>query len=530
MKIVFGWIAVLVMVVNVLSAQTDLTPGIKMIGNENFGDATAFFERIMQTEPKNGLPIYYLAKIKYELEDYKSAEDLFDKAVATDKKCVLCLIGQAQMWQENGKTMEADKAMTYIALKNKKSAPVLAAIGDAYLYSRTPNYTKAIEYLGQSRDVDPKIGSTWAHLGDAYTKDNQAGNAMTAYETAVRKDNANVEAYISMAKIWRATKNKDQAIENLETAIKLSPEFAPAYKALYETYLKFGEDKKVLPILEKYVSLAGSDEMAKLRLIRFMHTEAKDYDRVIQNAMELKKTSKDPSIDRWLAYAHAEKENYVVADSFFTILQKNMESMKEEPYDADYFYKGKVAMGLQNYDAALENYHKLWDKDPAGRTEVLGNLAKKLYDAKDFDNAIRFYKEKALYADLDVSEQYLYAGAYYAKKDYTNALIEFRKLVEKSPNYAIGWYNIAMCVEKSDPEHLTYPAIDDYKKFIEVVNGLSDQEKEYYKNYLINAYMYLGYGYVNKEDTKSAKSAFEQVLSLNPSHPKAKEYVDILSK
>lgn len=530
MKIVFSWVAVLFMMVNVLVAQSDLTPGIKMIANENFGDATAFFEKVMHAEPKNGLPLYYLGKIKYELEEYDAAEALFDQAVTTDKKCVLCSIGQAQMWMETGKKMEADKAFTYIALKNKKSATVYAAIGDAYLYSRTPNYAKAIEYLGQSRDMDPNVGSTWAHLGDAYTKDNQAGNAMNSYETAVRKDNSNVEAYISMARIWSATKNKDQAIENLETAIQLSPEFAPAYKALYETYMRFGEDKKVLPVLEKYVSLAGTDELAKIRLIRFMLTEARDYDRVIENALELKKTSTDYTLDRWLAYAYAEQEKFEEADAFFKLLDANLEKVDEDPYDADHYYKGKVAMGLEDYDRALSFYHKLWDKNPEGRAEVLGNLAKKFYDNKDYDNAIRFYNEKKMYADLEVSEQYLYAGSYYAKKDYEKSEVEFRKLVEMSPNYAIGWYNIARCVEKSDPDHQTYPAMDDYKKFIEVTSGLSDQEREYYKSFLVDAYMYLGYGYVNNEDNKSAKAAFEQVLVIKPEHEKAKEYVELLSK
>lgn len=530
MRIVISWVVVFFTMMNMLVAQVDLTPGIKMISNENYGEATAFFEKAIQAEPRNGLPIYYLGKIKYELEDFNSAAELFDKAVATDKKCVLCSIGQAQMWLENDKVMEADKAMTYIALKNKKSATVLAAIGDAYLYSRKPDYAKAIDYLGRSRDIDPTVGSTWAHLGDAYTKDNQAGNAMNAYETAVRKDNTNVEAYISMAKIWRATKNKDQAIENLETAVKLDPQFAPAYKALYETYLRFGEDKKVLPVLEKYVELAGTDELAKLRLIRFMHTEAKDYDRVIEKALDMKKTSKEYTLDRWLAYAYAENENYELADSFFTLLDSNLVNIVEDPYDADFYYKGKVAMGLNEYDKALGYYHKLWESNPNGRVEVLGNLAKRFYDERDYDNAIRFYQEKALYADLDVSEQYLYAGAYYAKKDYTRALEEFHKLVEISPNYAIGWYNIARCVEKSDPDHVTYPAMDDYIKFIDVVKGLSDQEKEYYKSFVIDAYMYLGYGYVNNDDIKSAKAAFKQVLEINPEHEKAKEYLEILSK
>ncbi|HRO72344.1 MAG TPA: hypothetical protein PK611_01605, partial [Saprospiraceae bacterium] len=90
MRIVFSWAAVFFAMVQILTAQTDLTPGIKMISNENYSDATVFFEKIMKAEPRNGLPVYYLGKIKYELEDFGAAQELFDKAVTTDKKCALC--------------------------------------------------------------------------------------------------------------------------------------------------------------------------------------------------------------------------------------------------------------------------------------------------------------------------------------------------------------------------------------------------------------------------------------------------------
>lgn len=529
MKKSYFWLITALFIAGNVSAQMDLTDGIKFIENENFGEAITFFESVKLQEPKKGLPIYYLGKIQYDLEEYDMAKQLFDESMTVDKKCILCSIGQAMMMREIGEVEQGDKILATVAKRNKKSAEILASVGDAYLFTRTPDYKQAIEYLTLSRDLDPSVGSTWAHLGDAYTKENLAGEAMTAYETAVKKDQTNVEAYLSMSKIWSATNNKDLAIQQLEHAVELASDYAPAYKALYEAYLRYDVKDKVLPALEKYISLAGDDELAKMRLIRFMLFDARDYDRVIENGLELQKTSKDHTLDRWLAYAYAEKGDFVNADQHMKILDNNLKSIKEDSYDADTYYKGKIAMGLEDYETGLAYYHKLWEKDPTGREDVLGNLAKRFYDAKDYDNAIKFYKEKAEFTDLGVSEQYLLAGSYYAKKDWDNSLIEFKKLVETNPNYAMGWYNIAKCIEKSDPDYETYPAMDDFEKFLEVANELSPEDRAHYTVYMIDAYMYLGYGHIVDENSVAAKEAFESVLALNPDHERAKEYVEILS-
>jgi tetratricopeptide (TPR) repeat protein len=530
MRKVLSGLVILVAFFNVMNGQSDLSQGIKMIDNENFGEATKFFEKIKVAEPKNGLPIYYLGKIQYALEKYDDAASLFNQSATLDKKCGLCAVASSQMVLESGNAMEADKLMVSLAKKYKKSAPILAAIGDSYLYGRKPDYNKAINYLKQSRDVDPKIGSTWAHLGDAYTKISDGGSAMNAYETAVQKDKTNVEAYLSMAQIWRATKNVSKAVENLETAIKLAPDYAKAYKMLYETYMKYNMNDKVVPVLEKYVSLAGSDELAKLRLIRFMFTEAKDYDRVIKYTEDLKRSSKDYTLDRWSGYAYAEKEQYQTAYDLLKGLFANLDKNKGEYFESDTYYMGKSAMGLKNYDEALTYYEKIWSKDPSGREEVLGNIAKKLYEEKDFANAVKFYKLKSQSKPLNETEQYYIGGAYYALKDWENSKLEYKKLTEMNPKYLMAWLILARSVEKTDPDRVTYPAMNDYQNYINAYNQASDSEKATYSIYAVEAYMYLGYGYVQSNNNEAAKAAFQNVVNIDPTHEKANEYLKILSK
>ena len=61
-------------------------------------------------------------------------------------------------------------------------------MGDAYLYGKNQTLPRQFEYLIMARDIDPKIASTWSHMGDAQSAKRQSGDAMTSYEVTVQKD------------------------------------------------------------------------------------------------------------------------------------------------------------------------------------------------------------------------------------------------------------------------------------------------------------------------------------------------------
>lgn len=529
MRKVFSWIIALTLVSNALMAQSDLSQGIKLIANENYGDATKFFEKVKSAEPKNGLPLYYLGKIQYALEKYDDASKLFNQAALLDKKCSLCAIGSAQMLLESGKTAEADKAFMVLAKKNKKSASTIAAIGDAFLYSRKPDYTKAITYLKQARDIDPKIGSIWAHLGDAYNKNSEAGNAMSAYETAVQKDKSNVEAFVSMGKIWRAGKNNDLSNENFEKAIALAPDFAPAYKELIENYIKQARYSKVTSLLEKYVPLAGTDIEAKVRLVKFLCFQAKDYDRAISEGEALKKVSNDYTINRWIGWSYIEKEKY---EEGYQAMKAFVADVDAQPttrkaFMLDYDYLAKAAMKTNRVDEALSTYEKVFQQDPSKAEEVYTNLAKTYYEAKDYGKAIEYFNKRDNIKTLNNNELYRLGQAYNQVKNYAQAEKAYRRYIELDQSFPNVYYALATVVAKQDPDQVTFPAIADYQKFIEVTNGVSDKSK---LNKLIEeSYMYIGAGLVKKDDNMGAKAAFESALSINPANADAANYIKILS-
>jgi tetratricopeptide (TPR) repeat protein len=518
------------LIVNMAMGQSDLSQGIKLIANENYGEATKFFEKTMTAEPKNGTPLYYLGKIKYALEDYAGASELWNKGALLDKKCFLCQVGQAQTLLDNDKNVEADKLLMGVAKSFKKSAAAIAAVGDAYLFSKKPNAKKAIEYLTKSRDMDPKVGSTWAHLGDAFQLVPEPGNAMSSYEVAVQKDKTNVEAFVSMGKIWRASKNYDDAIKNLEKAIELDPTFAPAYKELIPVYQKLEKFSKVTDLLKKYVPLAGNDIEAKVRLIKFLCLQAGDYERVITEGEELKKTYNDYTLNRYLGYSYIEKERYEEGYTAMKQLFADIEAdpKKRKSFMLDYDYLARATSKTNRMDEALSAYNKVFEQDSTREPEVYTNIAKTYYDSKNYEKAIEFYNKRAALKALNNTELYRLAQSYMQVKNYPMAEKTLREYIILDPNFVPAYYTLARSVSNQDPDRLTYAAIPDYQKYLEMANAQADKSK-LTKN-MIDSYMYVGYGLVQKNDMIGAKAAFDNALILDPANEEAKKYADILAK
>jgi hypothetical protein len=61
-------------------------------------------------------------------------------------------------------------------------------------------------------------------------------------------------------------------------------------------------------LLEKYIQLTGTDIDAKVRLVKFLTFQAKDYERAILEGEKILLTNPDQyTVHRWLAWSYAEK-------------------------------------------------------------------------------------------------------------------------------------------------------------------------------------------------------------------------------
>jgi tetratricopeptide (TPR) repeat protein len=518
-----------------LSAQT-LADGIKMLNNENFTDAQNIFESLVKKEPTNALPHYYIGQVKYALEDYKGAKEAYAAGVKVSPKCNECNIGLAKLSLDNGGSVETTKMLDGLEKSNKKNASVLALIGDAYLFSKKPNAAKAIDLLTKSRDIDPKVASTWSHMGDAFKLNGDLGNAMSNYETAVTKDPSNLEAYMSMAQIWAGSRQIDLAIQKLEAALKLSPDYAPAYKLLYELLYKANQFKKMLPVLEKYVSLSGTDVKAKIRLVKFLCYQAKDYERAISEGQKLlndKTLALKPydiaTLNRFLAWSYSEsgkpKEAYDSSQELFKIAKQDT-SVKL--FEVDYGYLAGAALKMGKVKEAQSAYEELFKTDTSKKEEVYGNFAKMYYDSSDFSNAIIYYGKKNALKPLVGNDLYYLALAYSKSNKLMEADATFSKYLEGNPT-AVVVHNqrgrIAQKLDDLDPAKATaYSAKPHYMKVVEY--GMADKVKN--KNSLVTALSFLAPVMVQQNDIAAAKAYYAQLLEVDPTNAVAADALKTL--
>ncbi len=511
-----------------LPGQT-LEEGMRYLENENYRAALTSFQKGAQMDPKNYMYPFYIGEVYYAQDMAKEAREAYSKGLEISSKCDACEVGLAKLLLDENKIPEAKKHFDAALKGNSKNASVQAWVGAAYLYSKNPQIETALEYLVKARDLDPKQSKYWIYLGDAYQAKGELGLSMTSFETAVEKDKKDLETYVKMARIWASSANLDLAIERLEAAIKINPNYAIAYKDLYELYIRKKRLDKVVPILERYVDLSGSDVDAKVRLVKFLCYQAKDYNRAISEGLKVLETNPEQyTLHRWLAWSYFENGEFANALKQSQELYKAFEAdpVNRKQFASDYEFGGKSALKLKQNELAEKYFQKLIELEPGRSSEIMGILAKAYYDQKDYAKSEYWYNRKNELQALSVTEL-LYLGLSQRNlMKYVQADTVFGKILEKSPSYEYGWLIRADIQNKMDTaEQKAYFAKPFYEKYIELASANPEKNK----GGLIEAYLYMVVYHAQKESYDTAKSYCEMTLKLDAEESRAKEFMKILS-
>jgi tetratricopeptide (TPR) repeat protein len=512
-------------------AQT-VQDAVKEINNENFFKAKQLLRKL-QADPASDKSAvnYYLGNAYLFDNDADSAQIFYRAAVNPESRSTYSYIASGRLSLFAVKAEDAklnfDRALQTSKMKN---AEVFYQVGEAYMQKTGKNLAEAIKNYEDAVRLNPKNATYMVALGDAYLENNEAGKALTKYENARDLDPKLGLAYIKIAKVNRAGKIYPDAIAAYENAIKADPNLAIAYKELGETYYLSKQYDKVAPMFKKYVELNIEDPEARTKYIGFLietalqSKQAADYENVITEATKAVQAEPDNSfLYRVLAIANFElkryKDGYEATKKFWSLPGRKVKTI-------DYTYSAKLAAQVGDTAQAIGYFTSALSTD-SNNCDIIGEYAKTLYLARRYNDAIAQYNVKqAKCGALGPLDFFNLGRAYYFANDFLNADTNFAQFIARTPTTPEGylWRGKSLARTDVDVDHLKFPALPHYTKYIEIAG--TDPVKN--KKGLIEAYQYIGSYYANNNDKGAARATFEKALSLDPADPNTQELMKMV--
>ena len=493
---------------------------------------TILFNNLTEGSTNKEEAYFTLGDIYFTLDMPDSAAYYYKKGLEVNPNSIPSMVGEAKLKIKTDPKGAENVFSDLVSGKNKKNPLYYTLIGQAYLDNG--DFEKAADYAEKAKRADNKYADAYLLQGDIYAAQKIAGKAAEQYEQAIYFDKAHRQGYIKYARLY-ANVNMDLAIEMLNKLLALDAQSAIAYRELAEVYYANGQFSKAEDAYEKFVALDNfysESEMAKYATILFYN---KNFDKSVQVAMEvLKKNPKNFVMRRLLMYNAVELKKYNLAADYANTFMNEGDGAKY--IYLDYVYYGRLLSALGEKAKGYQQLEKALEIDPS-RIEMYKELGDMYESDRDYANAIRQYQnfidkgeDKVTLSDYFTVGKlnYFAAGdttaAYVAQKDKFIAAADsaFAMVAEKAPDNYLGYFWQARTnFFIKDPETTKGLAKPYYEKVIEILAPRGTNQSQ-----LVEAYSYLGFYYINRDQLKESLPYWEKILEIDPNNAMAKQAVE----
>jgi len=519
-------------------AQT-IPEGINHLYAERYKSAKETFEKMLATNPNNLDAVYWLGQTYLEMNDVKSARDLYSKTLQANGNAPLIVAAMGHVNLLDGKKDEARQMFeTAINLSTGKKGPdpnVLNAVGRANVDAKDGEVAYAIEKLKLAADKDAKNADILLNLGDAYRKAHEGGQAVTAYDQALAVNPNLARAIYRKAMIYYTQKNWDVFTDFMNKAVTVDPKFAPAYYQLYYYYLLKRDFTTAQDYATKYISSADQDPQNDYLRIQTLWAQKK-YDEAISGAKALVSAAGDqanPRVYKLLADSYVDKGDTAAAKPY---IDEYFSKVKEEDIvPTDYILRGQIySSGTGDDNVILTSYSKAaqMDSDYNDRMDMLDKAVTMFEAKKKWCSAAEMRLLQAQSRKTPKQTDPFFIGLrFYQCGQYKRADSAFQAYIAMAPDTLFGHYYRAKTMYALDTTMTVDPYAPAMVKEYQSTLQLAQNNKDKFKNQAIEASKLLA-GYYNniKQNKDSAIFYLQKGLEFDPSNASILELIDYLKK
>lgn len=514
--------------------------GMSHLYAERYRSAKETFDKLVATNPNNLEAVYWLGQTYIQMNDIKSARDLYSKTLQANGNAPLILAGMGHVNLIDGKKDEArqmfETAINLSTGKKGADANILNAVGYANVDARNGDIAYAIDKLKLAAERDPKNADIFLNLGDAYRKGHEGGQAVTNYDLALGINPALARADYRKAMIYYTQKNWELFTELMNKATSIDPKFAPAYYQLYYYYLLGKQDfNTAQDYANKYVANADPDPQNDYLVAQTCWAK-KDYDCAINTAKNIITKANgqtQPKVYKLLAYSYVGKGDTTNAKQY---VDQFFDKAKEEDIDPNaYILKGQVYGALTGDDTiVVDSYVKAaqMDSDYYDKMDVIQKAITMFESKKKWCPAaeMRIVQAQSRKKPID-TDPFFIGLRFYQCGEYKRADSAFQAYIALAPDTLFGHYYRAKTMFALDTSMTVEPyvstMVQEYQKTLE----LAENNKDKFKNQAIESSKLLA-GYFNniKQNRDSAVFYLQKGLDFDPENASIKDLLDYLQK
>jgi len=385
--------------------------GYSYFNAKNKKEATAYFNKVVNSPEYGSQAKYYLGFMAYEGDDYKEATKYFDEVSGEEKYKEKLSYYQADMNFKLGNFQKAiDLGQQAMPKSNAlEKSELNKIIGESYFNLK--QYGKAIPFLEQYAGKKGKWSNTdFYQLGYAYYEQKEYDKAISQFNKIIEgKDFVAQNAYYHLGLAYLNTGKKQEALNAFKNAsemdfnLQIQEDAALNYAKLsYE----IGNQYQTVPgilldFLKKYPNNSSRSEVEKL-----------------------------------LVDSYISSKNYKEA---LVLLEKNRTPENKSAYQKVLFYRGVELYNESNYTEALKMFNSAVkeQKNPEFTARATFWKAESEYVTDDFRNALLSYKQFTGLAGAKTTDEYKNINynigyTYFKLKEYDQAANSFQAQIDNS--------------------------------------------------------------------------------------------------
>lgn len=405
----------------------------------------------------------------------EKAEKYYKRAVFYDTKNPSAYVGLGQFYDAQGKDDLAKQNYEIALGIDPDLTEVKGPLG--IIYFQEGEIAKAEQLIAESLAPDPNNAEAQFFLGLVRYKQNENEGAIEALERSVSIDNESAETHYYLGATYNRLDRDNDAIEQFERAVALDPRFVNAWFDLGVAYYNKGLYEKAIDAFEKAKSF-NNDRTEELKNINNetyanlaeAYRQAGKVDLAISiYRIAVSRVTDSPELFTTYGFALAERGLWKPAiDAFRKAAEldsqapstttnlgwahyKSAESYRDRNMKADMESELRAAKTILEQAIALyPRNDRSYRENLAAAEYYLGSVLNQL---SEHDRAINVLRDANDLSDEKWAEAVNELGiAYRSKRNYKDAIRQFKRAVDIQEQWADAWYNLAEAEFQSGDE------------------------------------------------------------------------------